>query len=264
MSEQDFDRFPMKQLAERYAVELTAQFQTLNLFAQNAGEIGRAHEVFLRAVLERFLPKRLRCGTGFVASADGVSRQQDIIVFDPGSLPLLFEVGDCLVVDASAVAGTIEVKTRLDSMAVFGEAIRQVLEGRVDAGFSALFVWDGLTLDTLLEYLWEQYRAARDLAVTVVPDVIYVRGRYLIFPNYDGRRRTPPLRVLRVGGGSHTEGEALLTFVSRMWISGLQSKAQWPWWISEWHDRSSKICEFVDWPEDLQVQADREDPPEVG
>src|SRR5256885_1232442 len=101
---------PMKELADRYAAELTAQFQTLNLFAQHAGEIGRAHEVFLRTILQRFLPGALRCGTGFVANATDVSRQQDIIIYDPNALPLLFEVGDCLVVDAEAVAGTVEVK----------------------------------------------------------------------------------------------------------------------------------------------------------
>jgi hypothetical protein len=233
VAEDNLDRFSMKHLADRYAAELTAQFQTLNLFAQRAGEIGRTHEVFLRTVLERFLPRSLRCGTGSVASADGVSRQQDVIVFDPGVLPLLFEVGDCLVVDASAVAGTIEVKTCLDSTSTFHEALRQVVDTRVPAGFSALYAWDGLTLDTLLEHLWGQYRAARDLATTIVPSVIYVRVRYLLFPNYDGRRRTPPLQVLRVDGRTRTEGEALLTFVSQMWISGLQHKARWPWWVSE-------------------------------
>ena len=112
----------MKQLADRYAEELTAQFRTLNLFAQHAGEIGRAHEVFLRSVLQRFLPGRLKCGTGFVADSRGVSKQQDIIVFDPMALPTLFEVGDCVVVDASSVSAIIEVKTCVDSVAAFDDA----------------------------------------------------------------------------------------------------------------------------------------------
>jgi hypothetical protein len=31
----------MQQLADRYAAELEAQFRTLNLFVQHAGEVGR-------------------------------------------------------------------------------------------------------------------------------------------------------------------------------------------------------------------------------
>lgn len=79
----------IRQLAGRYSDELTAQFRTLNLFVGHAGEIGRAHEVFLRGALERFLPRRFACGSGFIASADHVSTQQDIIVYDAYSLPLL-------------------------------------------------------------------------------------------------------------------------------------------------------------------------------
>src|SRR6267142_1956860 len=97
----------LQKLADRYADELSAQFRTLNLFVQHAGEIGRAHEVFLRGILTRFLPGKLRCGTGFIASPTAVSRQQDIIIYDPFALPLLLEIGDCVVVDAEAVAATI-------------------------------------------------------------------------------------------------------------------------------------------------------------
>ena len=45
---------PMLLLADRYSEELTAQFRTLNFFAEHAGEIGRAHETYLRDMIGRF------------------------------------------------------------------------------------------------------------------------------------------------------------------------------------------------------------------
>jgi len=71
----------MERVADHYAGELDAQFRTLNHFAAHAGEIGRAHETFLRGVLLRFLPEDLRLGTGFVASPEWTSRQQDILIY---------------------------------------------------------------------------------------------------------------------------------------------------------------------------------------
>ena len=256
MNQSPVDAGPMKMLADRYAAELTAQYRTLNLFAQHAGEIGRAHEVFLRAVLQRFLPGRLKCATGFVANATRVSKQQDIIVFNTIALPILFEVGDCVVVDASSVSAVVEVKTSLDSVGRLDAALLH-LSSSPTHGFFGLYAWEGLALETVLDHLWGKYRAAANLAVSVIPSAVYVREKYLLFPNWDGRRDTPPLRVLRMDDG-HSEGEALLTFVSRMWISGLQNRVEWPWWVSEWYARQSEICDFVDWPSDLKDRALRE------
>ena len=45
---------PMIELADRYSDELTSQFRTLNFFVQHAGEIGRAHETYIRGVIESF------------------------------------------------------------------------------------------------------------------------------------------------------------------------------------------------------------------
>lgn len=96
----------MERIAEHYACELDAQFRTLNHFAAHAGEIGRAHETFLRGVLRRFLPEDLRLGTGFVASPNWTSRQQDILIYKR-DFTKLFEVGDCVVIDHDAFVGAI-------------------------------------------------------------------------------------------------------------------------------------------------------------
>jgi hypothetical protein len=98
----------MLELARRYADELTAQFRTLNFFTLHGGEIGRAHEIYLRAVIERFLPRKIGAGTGFVASRDWVSPQQDIILYDQQDYPVLFQIGDCVVVDNNSVAALID------------------------------------------------------------------------------------------------------------------------------------------------------------
>jgi hypothetical protein len=242
-------------LAQRYADELSAQFRTLNLFVQHAGEIGRAHETFLRGVLERFLPSKLRCGTGFVASKDGVTTQQDIIIFDHVELPVLLEVGDCLVVDRDAAVGTVEVKTSLDSRGRFTEALQKLGEQRRDRlvqGFVGLYAWDGISAADALGCMWDQYRSFGPLDVAHLPDAVYVRGKYLIMPKYDGRLDFAPLLIMQLKDGD-LEGAALLSFVTRMWATGIQSSARWPWWTLAWRNREAEFFNAVPWPEDLKA-----------
>lgn len=248
----------VEQLADRYSDELSAQFRTLNLFVQHAGEVGRAHEVFLRGVLSRFLPRKLQCGSGFIASPEHVTRQQDIIIYDALSLPILLEIGDCIVCEADAVAGTIEVKTAIDSAPSLRSSLdklgdlKRILPG---SSFIGLYAWEGLSLDAALECFWERYRGYRDLGESDVPDVLYVRGRYLITPNYDGRRDSAPLLLLRLGPGHHAEGAGLLSLIERMWAHGLQSHARRPWWVEAWGNRAPNGYEHVPWPDDLRMQA---------
>lgn len=242
----------MEQLAQRYADELSAQFRTLNLFVQHAGEIGRAHETFLRGVFERFLPGKLRCGTGFVASEDGVTTQQDIIIYERFELPILLEVGDCIVVDREAVVGTIEVKTTLDTTARFTEAIRKI--GRLrGVGFRGLYAWEGISEAEALGCLWERYRSLERLDMSDLPDAIYVREKYLILRNDDGCLDTAPLLIMRLGSRG-MEGRALLSFITRLWLCGAQSVARWPWWALSSLNRGPDQFEHLPWPNDLAVR----------
>jgi hypothetical protein len=126
MPNQHHDTSAFERLAEHYADEMSAQFRTLSLFVHHAGEVGRSHEVFLSQVLARFLPQKLRVGTGFVYLPSGATRQQDIIIYDWQVLPLPLQIGDCVVVDADAVAGLVEVKTRLRTSADLTEAMDKV------------------------------------------------------------------------------------------------------------------------------------------
>jgi hypothetical protein len=249
----------IEQLADRYADELSAQFRTLNLFVQHAGEVGRAHEVFLRGLLARFLPAGLRCGSGFIASPDHVTRQQDIIVYDAHSLPILLEIGDCVVVDAEAVAATIEVKTALDSGAALRSALEKLTELKtaMPGGCAiCLYAWEGPSLELALDCIWERYRARPNLSTSHLPDAIYVRGRYLVAPNYDGRLETAPVLVLRLGPNHHSEGTGLLSLIERLWISGMSGHAKVPWWVSAWARRVGARYEHVPWPDDLRLRVD--------
>lgn len=251
----------MQRLAARYADELEAQFRTLSFFVEHAGEVGRTHEVFLRQIIKRFLPGRLRCGTGFIATPENVTRQQDIIIYDPHSLPLLMEIGDCLVVDAPAVAGTIEVKTVLGSQNAFSAELEKVADPgsrSMHSWFVGLYAWEALSLDLALECYWARFREASKIDnPPPLPDVVYVRGKYLIAPNYDGHIETGPLLLMRLGPGHCDEGAGLLTLVERMWLSGLQHHAEWPWWVRAWHREINKKLEQVPWPEDLRTSVDK-------
>lgn len=215
--------------------------------------------MFLRGVLERFLPTKLRCGTGFIASSESVSRQQDIIIYDPAILPVLLEIGDCLVVDEKAVAGTIEVKTCLSSRAELAEVFDKILALRAAFhGFTALYAWEGLSLEIVLEHIWERSRALPTLGDTYMPDVVYVRGQYILVPNDDGRRESPPVLLLRLGPKHYSEGAGLLSLIEQLWISGVQRHAIRPWWVDAWRGTSAARYKQVPWPSDLLNRAEAE------
>lgn len=245
----------MLQLADRYADELSAQFRTLNHFVEHAGEIGRAHETYLRAVIKRFLPGSSEIGTGFIVSDKWVSTQQDIIIYDKLDYPQLFQVGDCVVVDFNAVSATLEVKTILDKRDDFLIAYRKLANFYKQIGgsrFVGLFAWDGLSLEVTLSTIWDYVR--EDLLENLhnLPNLIYVRSRYLILTNQDGKRETPPFHVFEISEKGITEGQALLTMMVEIWSAGYSKLPDWPWWLSAWWKKLPEMQSLISWPEDLQ------------
>ena len=175
----------MQNVAEHYARELNAQFRTLNYFVGHAGEIGRAHETFLRGILTRFLPKDLRVSSGFVASPKWTSRQQDILLHKR-DLSILFEVGDCTVIDHQAFIGAIEVKTNLSSSKQLRDAMDAQAELREQTrhkGLNAIYAWNAVSYDTALETLWDFVRESPTENFGTIPDVICVRGQYFLMVN---------------------------------------------------------------------------------
>lgn len=234
----------MRGMAESYALELEARFRTLNHFVNHAGEIGRAHEHLLRSVLERLLPAQYEVGTGFYArpwaAGEGgmfTSTQQDILIYDPTLRPLLFKIDSLVVADWDAVVGAVEVKTRLERRH-FEEMWTSVAQH--GGKFSAIFAWEGPTLDTLLGYFRECLKRRGRCA-----DAIYVRGKYLVFPRHVGRALAAPLGVYRLDD-EFNNGDALLALLDRLWISGLQMKSAWPWWLDRWRDRWRDRAELIE------------------
>ena len=251
----------MQELSERYGEELSAQFRTLNHFVKHAGEIGRVHETYLRNIIARFLPGKLGVGTGFVVSKKWQSAQQDIIVFNQQDYPILFQVGDCVVVDDSAVAALLEVKTTLTSSNDFREALNKLifLYNQVKSRyFIGLFAWEGILIDTALSIIWEYVRIDPLKNLHKLPQAIYIRGQYLLLTNMDCRQETPPFRLLEINNSEQsegtkkiTEGLALLTLITEMWMGGIQNHARWPWWLDAWWQQIPQFQKFIPWPNDL-------------
>jgi hypothetical protein len=150
----------MENVADNYACELDAQFRTLNHFANHAGEIGRAHENFLRGILSRFLPDNVNLSSGFVAAPKWTSRQQDILIHKAG-YSTLFNVGDCSVIDHRAFVGSIEVKTNINSSKAFFEAVETQAEfkNQIHRGLHALYAWEAISIGKTLEAIWNFVRS---------------------------------------------------------------------------------------------------------
>lgn len=252
----------MERAAKHYAKELDAQFHTLNNFVSQAGEVGRAHEYYLRGVLSRFLPDSIRLGSGFIASPKWTSKQQDILIYQR-DLTTLFQVGDCVVIDYNALVGTIEVKTNLDSSNKCIESLRLIaeLEGRYrNCGLRALYAWRGLDVKTALRAIWQFVEEAPEHHHCRLPHVIYVRGRYLLVANNEQISWTqPPFSLWKVGRGGITEGQALLGLVFSVWKFGLSKSSpplRPPWWLLSWHDYHGHLpakAKSVPWPQQLSV-----------
>ncbi len=160
----------MDHVSEHYAKELDAQFRTLNHFVIHGGEIGRAHETFLRGILARYLPADLKLGSGFIASPDWTSRQQDILIFKR-DYTTLFEVGDCVVIDYESFVGSIEVKTTINSSPKFCAALELISDIKNKVGrFQAIYAWDAISLELAIESIWKFVRKAP--TKTVIPSPI--------------------------------------------------------------------------------------------
>jgi hypothetical protein len=79
------------------------------------GEDGRYKEIILMELLKNMLPQNICVGTGFVVGDDNrISSQIDIVIYK-SSYPVLFRIGDFVVVAKESVVGIIEIKSKLES-----------------------------------------------------------------------------------------------------------------------------------------------------
>lgn len=262
------DAATMAEVAQHYASELDAQFKTLARFVRHGGEIGRSHEHYLRGVLSRFLPRRWKVGSGFIFGGSGASSQQDVLIYDDIDDRPLFEVGDCVVVPRSAVAGSLEVKTKLDSTTDFRDCVEKVLAS--PAPVRAIYAWDGLSIDLAREALWEGVRRKHGngkcesgmRVILGIPDYIYVRSKYVIFSRHNSNHslKTPPLKSIRLGE-QFNDGHALLGLVAALWRDGIQPdhRNRIPGCLEHWICTLDEYGEAIPMPTVLEETPDPRD-----
>jgi len=208
----------LEQIAAHYAEELNAQFRTLNVFTTKApGDIGRVHEAYLRGVIKRFMPGKISLGSGFVVSGDRTSPQQDILIYNAHDFPPLFQVGDCVVVHRPHALYSVEVKTNLASRKELAETIQRRMDLNAVFGIrGGIYAWEGADLQTTLDVIWDEVRNRSSDRSLYVPDVIYVRSKYLLVYRWEGAASSPkPYFLLKIGPDD--EGKALLDFVRVIW-----------------------------------------------
>ncbi len=256
----------MLELADRYAAELDAQFRTLNIFVRHAGEIGRVHESYLKDILTRLLPKWYKVGSGFIASKEWVSPQQDLIIFDQLRLPALFETGDCIVVDGYTVCATIEVKTVLNRKELETTLSKQIqLQRHIQSSFVGIFGWEGITSAATLTSIWNNVRAnAEEDLEHLLPRSVLVKSRFVLLRNprdpFSLRKGIAPYLLFDLKNSEWTDGRALFTFLFAIWQNGImrQGNSSVIWWLQAWSERLLSICKLVDWPKDLVARVPRE------
>jgi hypothetical protein len=98
------------------------------------GSDGNFKEAILRNSINKFLPKNVSIGTGFIIQSNEdqiegvrVSHQLDIIVFD-NSLPVLFSEGDFIITTEQNVLGIVEVKTKIINNNGNKSSLKAILE----------------------------------------------------------------------------------------------------------------------------------------
>lgn len=84
---------------------------------------GEWKEAVLRSILRGHLPSTVEVVRGFVVTESQASTQIDILLYH-NSKPTLFRDGDLVIVTPDAVAGIIEVKTRIDNVSDLRKAAK--------------------------------------------------------------------------------------------------------------------------------------------
>jgi hypothetical protein len=82
---------------------------------------GEWKESVVRQVLRRHLPATALIGRGFVVSAQAVTTQLDVLIYE-ASAPVLFRDGDLVFITPDGVLGIVEVKSRVTPNS-FGKAV---------------------------------------------------------------------------------------------------------------------------------------------
>jgi len=92
---------------------MAAESRLLGDLYRHPGKLGENREGLLQRFLATYLPRRFGVGTGFALFGSEISTQQDVVVYDQLSNPVLFPDSIAPLFPPSALAAVIEVKSTL-------------------------------------------------------------------------------------------------------------------------------------------------------
>lgn len=160
---------------------IDAEDQKLQVFVKHNLSLGIAREAILRDLVVHQTPEPYRVVTGFICNFVGteawLSRQCDVLVYDPQEAKPYYSIDEFSVVQRQSARLVVEVKTELDL-----KTLPQIAEVAASARSVAVpvlgFAFEGWTFDKAIRELAEVVRSAPALA----PDCIAVHRRnYVIF-----------------------------------------------------------------------------------
>src|SRR5579871_4928906 len=94
---------------------MAAESELLAKIYNHQGKLGENREALLQRFFRAYLPARFGVGTGFALLSDSVSTQQDVVIYDAHTNPVLFPDSIAPVFPPSALTALIEVKSTLTS-----------------------------------------------------------------------------------------------------------------------------------------------------
>lgn len=93
---------------------------------------GKHKEKILIDVIRRFLPSGYVVGSGFVVSRTSpghISREQDVLIFDTRTEPILFKCDDLIISTGEALVAAIAVKTKFEKKEI-KDSVKTLLTAR--------------------------------------------------------------------------------------------------------------------------------------
>ena len=166
-----------------------------SVFRTHRGKLGENREALLHRFFSTYLPARFGVGTGFaLLGSEEISSQQDIVIYDSLSNPVLFPESVAPLFPPSALVAVVEVKSRLTKAELRKTVAKSIaLKRAIRASFerhpappqretlSCLFAFEAtLPLPRVLEELAQNEESLATEPIDRL-DMICVLGQGLVF-----------------------------------------------------------------------------------
>jgi hypothetical protein len=139
------------------AQQLDAESRKAAVYVSHRASLGAAREAILRKLITAETPGPFKVKTGLIREQEvekepRVSRQCDLLIYNPHSDPPLYRMEDFVVVDRRVASAVIEVKSNLENKE-FTEIIQVWKAARWCRIPVFGFAYEGIQFSTFLEYL---------------------------------------------------------------------------------------------------------------